>query len=512
MKRMTSTWTTTIAAAALLALPLAGHAQTEQTTSPPQSSAPQSSEGSDSGTKQRRLAQEHLRKADAALSGLPAASLPGDAQASVAELKRRISTLQQSDAAARDAAVEQAPVALGASSAAPDDRRRTALAAIERTLTELLGAEGATGAAAAPGGAAVGTTDTAAAPMDDAARTTLQQVRTHITAYAAAMGSVDRAHETAGAPSPSSSSSSSSPPSAASATASTSPTDPTPTPTGTSPTDMPQTPAPSDEATDRRQGTSTGVREESVRRHLTAARNTLSQVTQLPAAAQLSGDTRTQVSQVITSFNGLITANTAWRGSLDKVKSALERLLSEEPGAAGARAETAEPVGTTGATPLDPQIREKLIEFRTHLEAFEKAASSAAEAAGSATAIEAPGVAARASETDPATASGSTSTGSEIGGMPGPSAAASATRTPSPAGIASIPDEALRHIEAIEAILGRHTQADAAGTTGTTGTPPDRGATAAQGSSPALDDAHVDEIRRHLNELRSLIETRGQQR
>src|SRR3990170_3236658 len=46
---------------------------------------------------------------------------------------------------------------------------------------------------------------------------------------------------------------------------------------------------------------------EAARSALTAARESLSQLTQLPAAAQLSGEARTQVAQLISNFNELIT-------------------------------------------------------------------------------------------------------------------------------------------------------------------------------------------------------------
>ena len=114
-----------------------------------------------------------------------------------------------------------------------------------------------------------------------------------------------------------------------------------------------------------------------MKRHLTNARDTLSQMTQLPAAAQLTGDARTQVSQLISNFNELITTNTDWRAAYTKLQGNLTALVGEQradespatpaAGAAGA-------VGTSGTVTLDPAIRAKLIEFRSHLLEFEKAA------------------------------------------------------------------------------------------------------------------------------------------
>src|SRR5258708_20853830 len=43
------------------------------------------------------------------------------------------------------------------------------------------------------------------------------------------------------------------------------------------------------------------------KQHLSEARNTLSQLTSMPEAARLQGDARTQVSQLISNFNELIT-------------------------------------------------------------------------------------------------------------------------------------------------------------------------------------------------------------
>ena len=111
--------------------------------------------------------------------------------------------------------------------------------------------------------------------------------------------------------------------------------------------------------------------------HLTAARNTLSQLTQLPAAVQLQGETRAQVAQLINNFNELITTQADWKASYARVEGNLNALLgtsAEEParprGTPGA-------VGTSGSkASLDPAIRAKLMELRTQLDQFEKAASA----------------------------------------------------------------------------------------------------------------------------------------
>jgi hypothetical protein len=152
---------------------------------------------------------------------------------------------------------------------------------------------------------------------------------------------------------------------------------------------------------------------EAARRALTTARDTLSQMTQLPAAGQLTGEARGQVAQLITNFNELITTQVQWRASYAKVAANLDSLIgpqsgdagaasaapvsgaagaptatpgaagtsgSPEPGAAGATAATPGAVGTSGtaaAVPLDPTIKAKLIELRANLADFEKASGGA---------------------------------------------------------------------------------------------------------------------------------------
>jgi hypothetical protein len=127
-------------------------------------------------------------------------------------------------------------------------------------------------------------------------------------------------------------------------------------------------------------------------------------MTQLPAAQALTGETRTQVSQLISGFNELITTNSEWKASYAKVEASLNTILGSQgaddsaapsPAPATAAPSPATPpssttppaagaagaVGTSGTASgsLDPQIKAKLLEFRTHLKEFEKAAAGNAQ-------------------------------------------------------------------------------------------------------------------------------------
>src|SRR5260221_2284021 len=64
--------------------------------------------------------------------------------------------------------------------------------------------------------------------------------------------------------------------------------------------------------------------------HLTAARDTLSQLTAMPEAARLQGDARNQVSQIISDFNALISTQSDWRSAYAKGGAGLPPLLGPE--------------------------------------------------------------------------------------------------------------------------------------------------------------------------------------
>ena len=72
--------------------------------------------------------------------------------------------------------------------------------------------------------------------------------------------------------------------------------------------------------------------------HLTAARNALSDVTQLPAAAQLTGETRTRVQQLI-SFNELIGKKTTGASPMRRWSQSLDAARERGAGARDGHAE-----------------------------------------------------------------------------------------------------------------------------------------------------------------------------
>jgi hypothetical protein len=198
------------------------------------------------------------------------------------------------------------------------------------------------------------------------------------------------------------------------------------------------------------------------KQHLTAARDSLSQLTSLPEAAKLQGDSRTQVTQLISNFNELITTQANWRASYDKLNANLIALLGPDSPDPASAAGTAGAVGTSGASTadIDPAVRAKLAEFRTHLKAFEKAAGGAQPAA---------------SDTmPPAAATGSTSN---------PANPAQATQPPPPASA---------------------TSAGVSGATGTSGTMP------AADSNKAEADKHLDAISAILDASKTGTLTKAQ--
>jgi hypothetical protein len=445
MKCWTTHWTTAIAAAALFALPTSARAQATATPQTPASAVAQQAQ-------QPATPDDHLRQAESALNSISPTAVTGKAKTRIAELKQHLNALESASASG----------AANPGTKGGDEKWSSEVAAMDRILTDLLGPDSTTGASGTPG--ATGTTgSTDAVTIDAETRGKLTEVRRHLTAFAASKSGT--------APSDAAASPDAAATAAAAATAM-EPTSAATQPQRTPAAQPSSSTTASEPAAQAPQQAATQPSQDEARRHLTMARDSLSQLTQLPAASQLAGETRAQVSQLITNFNELITTSTEWKASYSKVDANLTALLGapagdEPPPAAAAPTGTPGAVGTSGATTLDPAIRAKLIEFRAHLKDFEKAAGGASAAAA-------------ANAPSPTTAAPS----------PGPaaaSAATAATAAPEPAAASSdqaSSEDAARHIQAIETILS---------------------------SSPAdapltLDKTQVEQLRLHLTLLKKIVD------
>jgi hypothetical protein len=257
----------------------------------------------------------------------------------------------------------------------------------------------------------------------------------------------------------------------------------TPPPTPSQP-EQPATPAPAQ----------SDATKDAAKAHLTAARNALSQITQMPAAGQLQGETRAQVSALISNFNELITTKTDWKTSFSKVESNVDALLTGSG--------TAEPGKPIAAGELDPGIRGKLVEFREHLTKFEQAATGApSDAAAAPPTPDAPPPTTQTPPNQPQPPANQPQ-------LP-PTQPEPTTPPEQDDRSTADPEEALRHIEAIEAIVGAQAAAQAAQSSqnpiGTTGTPSGSTRTTVSGRDIMLTPEQVQQLRTHLAELRRLI-------
>jgi hypothetical protein len=125
----------------------------------------------------------------------------------------------------------------------------------------------------------------------------------------------------------------------------------------------------------------TSPNQEAARQALAAARQSLAELTKLPAAQQLQGEQRTAVANFISDFNAFATAQNDWRSKYQVVDESLNRLVGVASSAAPSPAApaTSTPSSSTdsngaaaGSGALDPTIVAKLQEVRTHLKEFEQ--------------------------------------------------------------------------------------------------------------------------------------------
>jgi hypothetical protein len=259
---------------------------------------------------------------------------------------------------------------------------------------------------------------------------------------------------------------------------------------------------------------------EAAKTHLTTARNTLSELTQLPAAGQLQGETRNQVAQLINSFNELITTQSDWKASYAKVDSNLDALLATP--AASIADDANRPTGTAGAVgtsgtksaSLDPTIRAKLVKLRAELDEFEKAAGAADTAAtpspSAAPATPSPAPATPTAPPAAATTSSTTTTTTTTANTAPTTPAAK--EPPSGDTVTISAKDAIDHIDAIEVILGANADAQAAaqsaagGAVTTSPTPSGSTRTTVTSSDMKLTAEQLSQLKTHLAELRRLIE------
>ena len=412
MRRWTSTWSALVVAGFLM-VPGTGFAQTPVA---PTTSATTTQDKAEQGTP-----HEHLERVGAALNSISPTAANGKAKKQIAELKKRVNALEKLTA---NNPSSPAAAPTGAKTEKADAKNgskwATEAAAADKILGELLADTSATSAASATtpiGSNPTGTTGTspskatAAVTLDEETKAKLTTARASLTAFATAMsGSAPQPPATTSPSAQPAAASTASPaaatPTAEPATPASPPTTqpvtpaaapaPSPQPTTQPPTQPaePATPAqplasttqaPTDPAAAQPKPDADGAK-----RAMTAARDSLGEVTKLPAAQQLSGELRTQLTQLIANFNELITTNTEWKASYAKVDANLTALIGAQtadesttaPAAATAGATApAGAVGTSGttATTLDPGVKAKLTDFRTHLKEFEKAANGSGQ-------------------------------------------------------------------------------------------------------------------------------------
>jgi len=267
------------------------------------------------------------------------------------------------------------------------------------------------------------------------------------------------------------------------------------------------------------------VDKDAAKRHLSEARESLSQLAALPEAAKLQGETRTQVSQLISSFNELITTQNDWKAAYQKVDGNVSALLGPENGEAAAPA-ASQPTGTAGtpsaagaaaagttgsSAALDPAIRTKLQEFRTHLKEFEQSAGGGPASPATSAASQA--------AMSPSVSTESSSSPAAPAPSANPPAAAPSTTTPAPEAAAATAAAAA----ATPAATPAPTASGTPGATGTSGSmaarPTDAGSVSTEASTHLdaisdiiskakngkLDKEQTEQIKVHVDQLKQLL-------
>ncbi|HSK11328.1 MAG TPA: hypothetical protein VK911_17220 [Vicinamibacterales bacterium] len=252
--------------------------------------------------------------------------------------------------------------------------------------------------------------------------------------------------------------------------------------------------------------------EAEARQRLVEARESLAELAKMPEAGQLQGQPRTEVTEMISNFNALLTAEENWYEQYKLVMQNLHNVLGPaSEGAAGTAGTTGSTAGTTGTTAgeeVPAALREKLTEFRERIMAFGRAAG-APDVMG--------GVSGRTSGSASPAGSATAGTSGAAGTTAGAAQSSGAAQTA--AGTSSASDTLEYHLDAISSIIqeslsGQPTAPGAAGTTGstsgTTGSTTS-GTTGSAGTPGAvtIEREKLDRIQSHLQRVREIAREKG---
>jgi hypothetical protein len=266
--------------------------------------------------------------------------------------------------------------------------------------------------------------------------------------------------------------------------------------------------------------------EAAARQALLQARESLAELAKSPEAAQLQGQPRTEVSELITNFNALLSAESGWYEQYKLVMQNLYNVLgpaSADETATGTTGSTTSgsasgTSGTTGSTAgtSDPAssgevpaaLRSKLVDFRQKLTEFGRAAGAPDVTGGV------------------SSSSSSAGTGSQAPATPGTSSE-TPSGTSGTSGMTPAESETLeKHLDAIDDIIQQAISGGAStgsatpgsttsGSTGTSGsTSGTSGATSGTSASPGagvvtIDRSKLDSIQSHLQRIREIARSKG---
>ncbi len=241
------------------------------------------------------------------------------------------------------------------------------------------------------------------------------------------------------------------------------------------------------------------------RQRLLEARESLAEVAKMPEAAELQGQGRTEVSQAISNFNALLTAESDWYDQYKLVMQNLFNVLGppeagesaagSSAGTSGSSTAGSSATGTAGEE-VPPALRGKLVEFRQKLMAFGREAGAPDVTGGVSSTV-------GAGSSEPSSTSGTSGTA----GSP-PSAQSG---TPAAEG-----ESLEQHIDAIDDIIQQAlagTPGSGSSTAGTSGTTESTaGAAGATGTTPGvvtIDREKLDRIQSHLQRMREIARSKG---